>query len=87
MLLRKIITRREKKEIKHCFFISISKESIIDVEGEVSVTPKPIESCTQKNVELQVKKVEFVMFFFICKIPGFLIRCLLLAQLNLVYHY
>jgi hypothetical protein len=39
-------------------------ESIIDVEGEVSVTSTPIESCTQKNVELQVKKVDFIMFFF-----------------------
>ncbi|CAF1120821.1 unnamed protein product [Adineta ricciae] len=39
------------------FVANISKESIIDVEGEVSLAPTPIESCTQKNVELQVKKV------------------------------
>jgi aspartyl/asparaginyl-tRNA synthetase len=43
--------------------IRISKESIIDVEGEVSLAPTPIEACTQKNVELQVKKVDFVISF------------------------
>ncbi|CAF4263968.1 unnamed protein product, partial [Adineta steineri] len=34
-----------------------TKESIIDVEGEVSLVSVPIESCTQKNVELQVTKI------------------------------
>ncbi|CAF4780997.1 unnamed protein product, partial [Rotaria magnacalcarata] len=29
----------------------------VDIEGEVTLTPSPIESCTQKDVELQVKKV------------------------------
>ncbi|CAF4568794.1 unnamed protein product [Rotaria socialis] len=39
------------------FVTTISKESVVDIEGEVSLTPSPIESCTQKDVELQVKKV------------------------------
>lgn len=39
------------------FVAGIAKESIVDVESEVSLAPSPIESCTQKNVELQVKKV------------------------------
>ncbi|CAF1357211.1 unnamed protein product [Adineta steineri] len=42
------------------FVSSITKESIVDVEGEVSLAPTPIESCTQKNVELQVKKIYVV---------------------------
>jgi hypothetical protein len=33
------------------------------VEGEVTLSPSPIESCTQKHVELQVKKVtSFVLW-------------------------
>jgi nondiscriminating aspartyl-tRNA synthetase len=39
------------------FVAAVSKESIIDVEGEVTLAPTPVEGCTQKNVELQVKKV------------------------------
>ncbi|CAF1241841.1 unnamed protein product [Adineta steineri] len=39
------------------FAASIPKESIIDIEGEVSLAPVPIQSCTQKNVELQVTKI------------------------------
>ena len=39
------------------FVSNISKESIVDVEGEVSLAPSLIESCTQKNVEIQAKKV------------------------------
>ncbi|CAF3234470.1 unnamed protein product [Rotaria sp. Silwood2] len=39
------------------FVTTISKESIVDIEGEVTLTATPIESCTQKDVELQVKKV------------------------------
>ncbi|CAF1034480.1 unnamed protein product [Adineta steineri] len=39
------------------FAASITKESIIDIEGEVSLVSIPIESCTQKNVELQVTKI------------------------------
>ncbi|CAF1465830.1 unnamed protein product [Rotaria magnacalcarata] len=39
------------------FVTTISKESVVDIEGEVTLTPSPIESCTQKDVELQVKKV------------------------------
>ncbi|CAF0785183.1 unnamed protein product [Rotaria sordida] len=39
------------------FATTITKESVIDVEGEVTLAPTPIESCTQKDVELQVKKM------------------------------
>ncbi|CAF0782994.1 unnamed protein product [Rotaria sordida] len=39
------------------FATTITKESVIDVEGEVTLAPTPIESCTQKDVELQVKKL------------------------------
>ncbi|CAF3706886.1 unnamed protein product [Adineta steineri] len=39
------------------FAASITKESIIDIEGEVSLVSITIESCTQKNVELQVTKI------------------------------
>ena len=38
-----------------CF--SISKESIIDVEGFVRKTDMKIESCTQQDVELHVEQV------------------------------
>ncbi|CAF0877573.1 unnamed protein product [Rotaria sp. Silwood1] len=39
------------------FATTVTKESVIDVEGEVTLAPTPIESCTQKDVELQVKKM------------------------------
>lgn len=38
-------------------YFSITKESIIDVEGEVSSAPSAIESCSQKEVELRIKQV------------------------------
>ena len=40
------------------FPLRISKESVLDLQAEVSLAPTPIESCTQKNVELQLKQVE-----------------------------
>ncbi|CAF4440465.1 unnamed protein product [Rotaria socialis] len=39
------------------FATTISKESVIDIEGEISLAPTSIESCSQKNVEIQVKKL------------------------------
>ena len=36
---------------------SISKESIVDINAVVAKSPQPIESCTQKLVELYVKEV------------------------------
>ncbi len=39
------------------FCFSISKESIIDVEGFVHKTDMKIESCTQQDVELHVEQV------------------------------
>ena len=41
-----------------CF--SISKESIIDVEGFVRKTDMKIESCTQQDVELHVEQVSII---------------------------
>lgn len=32
-------------------------ESIVDVEGEVSSTKQPIESCSQKNIELNITQI------------------------------
>ncbi|GBO38753.1 Aspartate--tRNA ligase, cytoplasmic, partial [Araneus ventricosus] len=39
------------------FVASITKESIIDVEGFIRASPQTIESCSQKNVEMHVTKV------------------------------
>lgn len=39
------------------FVASITKESIVDVEGFIKASPQKIESCTQKDVELHVTKV------------------------------
>uniref|UniRef100_A0A0N5AGL1 Aspartate--tRNA ligase, cytoplasmic n=1 Tax=Syphacia muris TaxID=451379 RepID=A0A0N5AGL1_9BILA len=38
------------------FISNVSKESIVDVCGEVKKVESPIESCTQKDVELHVTK-------------------------------
>lgn len=39
------------------FVSSISRESLVDIEGLVKKAPKPVESCTQTDVEIQVLKV------------------------------
>lgn len=39
------------------FFFRIAKESIVDVEAEVVAVKQKIESCTQKDAELQVKEL------------------------------
>lgn len=39
------------------FIASVSIESIVDVQGIVRKAPKPIESCTQQNVELLVQQL------------------------------
>ncbi|RWS03088.1 aspartate--tRNA ligase: cytoplasmic-like protein [Dinothrombium tinctorium] len=39
------------------FVSDITKESIIDVEGVVVAVENPIESCSQKDVELHVKQI------------------------------
>lgn len=36
---------------------SIPKESILDIKGTVQEVPKPIESCTQSNVELACEEI------------------------------
>lgn len=48
----------DKEMIK--FVAGIPKESIVDVEGTVKKVPKPVESCTQKNVEISVQRIRVV---------------------------
>mmetsp|Transcript_11909 Transcript_11909/g.20086 ORF Transcript_11909/g.20086 Transcript_11909/m.20086 type:complete len:690 (+) Transcript_11909:1-2070(+) len=38
------------------FLCGLPKESVVDVEAEVSAAPEPIVACTQREVELQVKR-------------------------------
>jgi len=38
------------------FIGDVQKESIVDVQGTVSKVPKPITSCTQSNIEIQIKQ-------------------------------
>lgn len=38
-------------------YYSITKESIVDVEGVVRKVDQKIESCTQQDVELHVERV------------------------------
>lgn len=42
------------------YAMSLSKESLVDVEGTVVQPAVPIESCSQKDVELQVKSVHCI---------------------------
>lgn len=42
------------------FAASINKESIVDIEGLIKTAPTKIESCTQKHVEVHVKKIYIV---------------------------
>jgi len=55
-----------KQMVKFC--ASITKESIIDVNGEVKKVEKKIESCTQSDIELNVKKI-FVVSKAAPKLP------------------
>lgn len=34
----------------------VPRESIIEIEAEVTIPQKPIESCSQHNVELSINK-------------------------------
>jgi aspartyl-tRNA synthetase len=38
----------------------IPKESIVEVVAEVTASPQPVESCTQKDVELKVTDVHVI---------------------------
>ena len=49
-------------------FCRISKESIVDVYATVKKAPSKIESCTQHDVEMQVKKC-FVMSPAVPQLP------------------
>lgn len=35
----------------------ISKESVVDVKGQLVLTPTPVSGCTQKDVELKIEEV------------------------------
>ena len=35
----------------------ISKESVVDVKGQLALTPTPVSGCTQKDIELKVEEV------------------------------
>ncbi|XP_074602609.1 aspartyl-tRNA synthetase [Brevipalpus obovatus] len=48
----------DKEMVK--FVAAVPKESIVDVEGVVKLVPKPVESCTQKNVEIHVLRLYVV---------------------------
>ncbi|XP_014208544.1 aspartate--tRNA ligase, cytoplasmic [Copidosoma floridanum] len=39
------------------FISTVTKESIIDVEAKVQKVPNPIESCTQKDVEIHIEQI------------------------------
>ena len=43
------------------FVNAIHPESIIQIEGKVKKTEKPIESCTQKNVEIDITSIFLVV--------------------------
>jgi aspartyl-tRNA synthetase len=43
------------------FAAAIPIESIVEVEGIVKITKNPIESCTQKNIELEITKLYCVV--------------------------
>ncbi|CAM9692035.1 unnamed protein product, partial [Sphacelaria rigidula] len=38
----------------------ISKESVVDVKGEVVLAPTPVSGCTQKEVELKIEEIHVV---------------------------
>lgn len=52
LMVRENVTKEMVK-----FAASVSKESIIDVEGVVQDVPKKVESCSQSDVELHVTKL------------------------------
>lgn len=35
----------------------INKESIVDIEAQVTVVPQPVEACTQRDVELSINQI------------------------------
>ena len=39
---------------------SLNRESIVDVYGLVVLSPEPVKSCTQSDVEVQVEKVSLL---------------------------
>ena len=50
-----------------CYLCSLSKESIIDVEGMLSTAPEKIVGCSQQDVEIIVTKVASCLRTLLCK--------------------
>uniref|UniRef100_A0A1I8BCL8 Aspartyl-tRNA synthetase n=1 Tax=Meloidogyne hapla TaxID=6305 RepID=A0A1I8BCL8_MELHA len=42
------------------FAQNISKESLVDIFGQISKTPSPVSSCTQSDVEIKIQKLFIV---------------------------
>lgn len=47
--------RISKQMVK--FISNVTKESIVDIQAKVQKVPNPIESCTQKNVEIHMEQL------------------------------
>ena len=70
-----IVLREEVYTVQGCMFVAdnvvskqmltfvnaIHPESIIQIEGKVKKTEKPVESCTQKNVEIDITSIFLVV--------------------------
>ena len=50
----------------HFVLFSISKESIVDIEGIVQKVEQKIQSCSQSDVEIVVNKVQLSRFVLFC---------------------
>lgn len=44
------------------FHIRLTRESLVRIEGELVAAPTPISGCSQKNLELRVRKVRAWLF-------------------------
>ena len=50
--------------INHVVPFSISKESIVDIEGTVQAAEQKIQSCSQSDVEIVVTKVQLSLLCY-----------------------
>ena len=51
----------------NCYLYSLSKESIIDVEGMLSTAPEKVLGCSQQDVEIIVTKVATCLHTLLCQ--------------------
>ena len=72
-----------------CFICSLSKESIVDVEGMLSAAPEKVVSCSQQDVEIVVTKVQRYSYLY-CNNIVLLLCCIvatsIVAALQIVCH-